>query len=381
MGSWGLGVFDDDFACDIREEYNEARDKGFNQFIASQKARDLISSTPEDSDDNLIGKLALALEQLRRDKRCLKPDADAALQAIEGLQSEAFLSAWEESDRGRRRAILLQARARLKNAPLVNPEAIKDEVAKPKKYRSPSYHNGDIIAIPLGIRGTLGFTRILQFDVKSKLVLLQLYKIISKPPPDVDIIVKSGSLFKFHAFDDGIGRTPDRCIIGDDPVADSDLPTKWYVFRKWENKYFYVPDPFSPEYGQAFEVTRPKQWTTEEEVKRLGAAEGSIVSGGILERVNDICLELAKVGLLSQEEVANLTQKVIATYQSVRKSPKETAGKILKDYRESFLADVGPWEVGKKMRRIKRNFNVNANISAGIKRYMARFCQRNMGKI
>jgi len=328
MGAWGVGIFQDDVASDVRDEYDEARDKGLNQWAASQKAHAEMADYFEDRDDGPIASVALALEQVRRDKSCLNPDAEAALRGISVLLSEERMGEWEEEDRGRRRAALIAARKRLEGARFVDPEAVRGETAKPRERRGPRFQVGDIVAFPLGIRGLLGFARILQ--VGEALILVQVYELISETPPEVENFRGSGPLVTFNVYNDGIGRSPDRRIVGHDPVEPANLPTRWYVHESWHDKWFIVPGPFS--------TPNQRQETVEAEARRIGAADASIILGGILERTDQVCRELAQAGLLSGDDAAFASRRHREFYERYRALPsKEARIQAIKEYRESFL--------------------------------------------
>ncbi len=101
MGAWGTGLFEDDLACDIQDEWNELLDEG----ISPRKASKLIlkSWQEEFSDyDDEEGKQAdesilyISLAGLQMRHRALT--ASVKKKAIELIEKGADISLWEDGD-------------------------------------------------------------------------------------------------------------------------------------------------------------------------------------------------------------------------------------------------------------------------------------------
>jgi len=324
VGTWEVGIFDDDVASDLRDAYISARREGRNQVAASEEIRAKYAEALEDYDEGAVAAVALALTQLRRDGRCLRSDAVSAARAIETLLSPERLAEWEEELRGRRRSALSAARTRLSQAKLVDPAEIKDEMTKPIQKRRPPFHVGAIIAFPLGIRDLVGFARVLEIHPHS-VAMVQIYKIISTTPPSVEELRRAGPLLTFRVLSDGFGRSPDRPVMGTDPVLEGEVPTRWYNYEPWSKKWFFVPRISFVE-GEAVAAS-------EAEVRSSGAADASL---GRLDNLTRILDEFARVGLLSAEEASARKDLQKAFYKQLEGMPLDKARKADKAYREAL---------------------------------------------
>jgi len=79
MGSWGPGIFSDDLACDLREEFRELIAEGHSPEEATTKLRDAY--TPDDDlGDRTTFYLALAAVQWKAG-RLLEPVGDNAFES------------------------------------------------------------------------------------------------------------------------------------------------------------------------------------------------------------------------------------------------------------------------------------------------------------
>lgn len=94
MGAWGYGIFDDDNASDIRDDFEEYIEEGLSITEATQKILEEYQEIiEEDEDDGPTVYLALA--SLQMEHRELQADIKAvALEIIEGGKG---LEIWEES--------------------------------------------------------------------------------------------------------------------------------------------------------------------------------------------------------------------------------------------------------------------------------------------
>lgn len=111
MGAWGFELFEDDFACDVRDEYRELLEQGVAPADASRRMVEQNAASIEDFDDAPIFWMALAATQanlghLNREVR------DRALAVIGG---GGDLGRWAErpQDQDGRRAALEKLKATL----------------------------------------------------------------------------------------------------------------------------------------------------------------------------------------------------------------------------------------------------------------------------
>ncbi len=94
MGTWGVGIFDNDVAADVRAAFEEALSSTPNITTATKRVLNQFINEVEDEDDRVHVYLALAFLQLELGG--LQPDVrDEALQIIRSGQD---LTRWEESE-------------------------------------------------------------------------------------------------------------------------------------------------------------------------------------------------------------------------------------------------------------------------------------------
>lgn len=60
MGTWGVEIFDDDFALDIQAEFEKAMDQGLSVKKATQRILYDVQDVLEDEDEGPLVYLALA---------------------------------------------------------------------------------------------------------------------------------------------------------------------------------------------------------------------------------------------------------------------------------------------------------------------------------
>jgi hypothetical protein len=110
MGTWGVAVFSDDLAADVRDDFRDLIGEGLPSTQAVEKLLAEHSASVKDEDEAPVFWIALALTQWKLG-RLEERTKHEALQAIESGQG---LRRWEASnDRGKRAAILEKARTQL----------------------------------------------------------------------------------------------------------------------------------------------------------------------------------------------------------------------------------------------------------------------------
>lgn len=115
MGAWGEKIYQDDIACDIKEEYLDLLREGASNEEATEK---LLSSNKEfinDVDDGPIFWFALADTQWNYGK--LLPHVKK--EAIKAIDNESDLDRWKENDKlySKRKKVLEQLKEKLNSEP------------------------------------------------------------------------------------------------------------------------------------------------------------------------------------------------------------------------------------------------------------------------
>jgi hypothetical protein len=111
MGAWGTGIFQDDTACDIRDEYKQLVGDGLSAPEAKAKILGAYKSTFADPDESTVAWLALAAVQWQLGRL----DADTLKNALEVIDSRSNLARWnaDPKDRKKREGVLEKLRAQI----------------------------------------------------------------------------------------------------------------------------------------------------------------------------------------------------------------------------------------------------------------------------
>ena len=195
MGTSGPGIFQDDFACEVRDELLERLYAGAS---AEEAANKLIKSYGElDVDEEPVFWLALAAAQLDVGRLTKK----AKVEALKLIQSGKELKRWKY-DKGRDRALTTLEKRLL--APPPEPKRLTQRV--------PKLTPGDVFRLPLPVGG-FGYGRVIHGTMRA------LYLFESKTP-DVPIadVVKNDIAFLVGSTDDGLAKRRWR-VIGNLPLA------------------------------------------------------------------------------------------------------------------------------------------------------------------
>ena len=104
MGTWGPGLFSDDLAADVRDDYRSQLEKGLDGAAAAERVMEAFASSQTNSDEASTFWLALAATQWRYGR--LQDDVKArALQFIEDGSDAARFSENAKLFRERRRVL------------------------------------------------------------------------------------------------------------------------------------------------------------------------------------------------------------------------------------------------------------------------------------
>lgn len=127
MGAWGPGLFDDDVACDIRDEYREQIEDGVDDAVALRSTLESFGSYFDDPEVGPLAILALAVTQ----SKIGRLDPEIRARALAALDNGADLGWWEEDNPKlvpKRRAVLEKARAQL-----TGPQPKRKRLRPPRK--------------------------------------------------------------------------------------------------------------------------------------------------------------------------------------------------------------------------------------------------------
>jgi hypothetical protein len=148
MGTWGTGIFADDTAADIRDDWREAIWDGLSPEEATARLTERYREVREDPDEGPLFWIALAAAQ-QRTGRFLPAVRDQALALIEA-GGDVWRFAEEDPKLGRRRQQALEELA----AKMRGPQPRPTQLRRPKPHSSP-LDIGDVVLI----RGEDGASR------------------------------------------------------------------------------------------------------------------------------------------------------------------------------------------------------------------------------
>ena len=157
MGAWGVKIYQDDVACDVRDEYKEALKKGISNEEISEKLIEEYTGY-EDDEEEAIFWFALADTQWKLG-RLLE---EVKENAIKYIDSKKDLERWEEDPklREKRKKVLLELKEQLvKSISIEEKDKLKEQLERPqpeekkiRKYEKPykcEWKIGDVFAYPI----------------------------------------------------------------------------------------------------------------------------------------------------------------------------------------------------------------------------------------
>lgn len=114
MGAWGANIFDDDFALDLKEEYEDILGSGLSHEIATKTLTERYKDALQDPEESGVFWLALATIQLEHDTLINKVKASA----LDVIDHDRDLLRWEDSpDFQNRKKVLEQLKTQLLQNP------------------------------------------------------------------------------------------------------------------------------------------------------------------------------------------------------------------------------------------------------------------------
>lgn len=140
MGTWGIGLFSDDVACDVRDYYRELIEDGVEDAAATRQTIEKFGEYLNESGG--VGLLALAVTQSKAGRL----DPAVRDRALAVLARGADLAEWERDNPGllaKRRATLERVRAQLTGA------QPRRRTLRPPKRVSSGLAAGDVLALDM----------------------------------------------------------------------------------------------------------------------------------------------------------------------------------------------------------------------------------------
>ena len=141
MGAWGVALFSDDSACDVRDSYRELVGDGLTGPEATQALLREWSGSFNDADEASVFWLALAATQWR----CGRLESHVLQQALTVIDSGSNLARWESDSKQleKRKAVLNALRTQL-----TSPQPPERRI--PKRFRDTNeWSVGDLVAYRL----------------------------------------------------------------------------------------------------------------------------------------------------------------------------------------------------------------------------------------
>jgi hypothetical protein len=141
MGSWGVGLYQNDVGLDVQNTYRDCRKMGFRggdlAGIVLETAA--IGASPE-GEDEIVGYLALA-DLLWKDGAL---PADMRATALRLIEAPTLLQRWDDAGDRRKQKALLDALAKR----LAAPQPVKPGRAKPPYIEQCAFEVDEILAYP-----------------------------------------------------------------------------------------------------------------------------------------------------------------------------------------------------------------------------------------
>lgn len=156
MGTWGVELFSDDTAADVRAQYRELIEDGVEDAEATQQVLEQFREYLDDEDDGPVVWLALAVSQSQIGR--LAPEVrDRALSVIE---TGADLERWTHDSEmlQQRRVVLAKAREQL-----VGPQPKRNNLRRPPMRHVTDLQPGDVLSFRAS-NGRIALARVTRLD-------------------------------------------------------------------------------------------------------------------------------------------------------------------------------------------------------------------------
>lgn len=137
MGAWGVGLFSDDTACDVRDDYRQAITEGLSDELATEQVLTRQREALEDPDEGPVVWLALAATAWRLGRL----DEATKDKALEIIAQRAGFERWDEQGLRRKREAVLDKLAETLRQPQKH-----RVVLKPKRKFVTDWKIGEVVA-------------------------------------------------------------------------------------------------------------------------------------------------------------------------------------------------------------------------------------------
>lgn len=227
MGAWGVGLFSDDTACDVRDEYRKAVSEGLEAEAARDRVLRFSATALDDPEEAPVVWLALAATAWKMG-RLDDATRDRALEIIAGRKG---MERWDEAGLGGKREAELAKLAETLRSP-------QKPASKPRKKSgfASSWTVGQIIGyrqqtgrwialhVVGHVQGDFGFPVVNLLDWLS-----------DSPPREADLALAKPILFP-PDWDMTLPKKPDLCLI---------------LTRKLERSAAFAPCAFGRDPGRS----------------------------------------------------------------------------------------------------------------------------------
>ena len=132
MGAWGAGLYQDDIAADIKEEWKVLSQFGFNSPDIKKRIRETYLQFDINDSDTYIPSWLVVADILIKKKNL---DEETKKLALEIIDKELDLNSWKQhgasdSDIKKREKVLARLREKIISSEYVNPKKSKVHVEK-----------------------------------------------------------------------------------------------------------------------------------------------------------------------------------------------------------------------------------------------------------
>ena len=251
MGAWGSGVFSDDLACDVRQDYRDLIGDGVSDEDAEEQILSSYAGDLDDSDEGPTVWIALAVTQ----SKIGRLSARVRERALAAIDNGEGLDRWREDPKllAKRVAVLDEVREQLTGAQPAR------QRLRARKRVEPSV--GDVMQIDL-IDGRFAYGRVLR-DAG-----LSVYSTITTAPA-MPPIGSRGYLFTVSVLEE-VSRAWN--VVGVDPSVseDDDWPPPMRIGVEPEDGWFRIY------HRGVIKRTRNQEWASRLEVSMLWDLEGVV---------------------------------------------------------------------------------------------------------
>lgn len=154
MGAWGAGLFSDDTACDIRDEYRDLLGDGLSGPNATDRILEMWRNELDDSDVYPVVWLALASVQVK----CGKLEERVKTRALEIIDRGIDLKRWESDPKLYRRRKETLQKIRLQ---ILSPQRPPVRIKKRHRFVT-AFKIGDVLAYRL-LSGNYAIFRVVEY--------------------------------------------------------------------------------------------------------------------------------------------------------------------------------------------------------------------------